>query len=357
MEEDRDSPEKHQDQSSVVEDNGLRNLLDLNKEHLYLSIRDELVSLGIKRDATLDRLAFYWLRVLLFDRNPRPSTRPVAIVLGPTGSGKTYGIKRLCERLSIPHFTVDCSGLVGSGIVGACIPDVITQAFIELEAPSGPFAKTAMLVFDEVHALSGEHLYSMAVKRELLAVLAGEPVTATEDRNIRQVATDRKIVLPGQIPTMNFTPILIGSFDGTLTRRKGEPCGFGPERPGKGFGAELSSAKTAEVYRVLEREGMVPGELLGRINIPPVVIDPPTCEDLRYVLHLRDDRNPLQTLVREDLGMDFHLSEETATRLVDQAMERGLGYRSLRQVCEEYIADHLSEMLRSDGLNEDVVQL
>ncbi len=357
MEEERESPEVNRDRFSAVEDLGLGDLLDLDKEQVYLSIRDELKSLGIKRDSTLDRLAFYWLRVLLFDRNPRPSTRPVAIVLGPTGSGKTYGIKRLCERLSIPNFTVDCSGLVGSGIVGACIPDVITQAFIELETPSGPFAKTAMLVFDEVHALSGEHVYSMAVKRELLAVLAGEPVTTTEDRNIRQVATDRKLVLPGQIPTMNFTPILIGSFDGTLTRRKGETCGFGPERPGEGVGAELSSAKSAEVYRILEREGMVPGELLGRINIPPVVLDPPTCEDLCHVLHLGDDRNPLLTLVREDLGMDFRLSEETARWLVDQAMERGLGYRSLRQICEEYIADHLSEMLRSDGLNENVVQL
>lgn len=314
-------------------------------EHIIRELKEQ----GIRDSLTMNKITYLWLRAVAYCQDPHRAARPVGMIMGPTGAGKTHMVSSLCRALGLPHIVVDTPSLVSSGIVGQSVIDVVTGAYVDIHGRDGPQDRIALLVFDDIHALGDNHVYGQAIHKELLSVLAGDAVPASDNRPLRELAQTKAVRLPPLIPTTPLIPILVGSFDGLLTRRKNTHCGFAPLASSKKLGNELADMNSSDLFHALERIVRFPAELLGRVTTPPIVLGPPTGEDLRRILALEDDRNPLHNLLKEIMTSSVKISYETQQSLVADALARGFGYRSLRQACEELVALRLGDLVASSG--------
>jgi ATP-dependent Clp protease ATP-binding subunit ClpX len=68
-------------------------------------------------------------------------TKAHALLIGPTGVGKTHTIRTACKLLGLPHVVVDATSLVQSGIVGEQVEDVLKTLVVaaaEIISPNNP---------------------------------------------------------------------------------------------------------------------------------------------------------------------------------------------------------------------------
>jgi hypothetical protein len=317
---------------------------------LYEGISHELWELGFQSRLVHKKLAYLWFRILLFLRSPFSAKRPVSLILGATGSSKTFSTETLCKKMGIEYHLCNCSQLTPQGIVGTNLAEEITNFYMdfisEKHMPWG--GAKALLILDEVHCLTpsinGHH--GPTILHELLPVLGGQAIPSNTDRLSNERAKKMEIELPPFIPTAPLAVLALGSFDGELTRPRGRRLGF---QPGQGArGCELSGMTAKEIYDTLEEKSGIPGELLGRLSVPPVILEPPDGQAFRRVLASEGPYNPLQGLLLDLLGeqdCDVSVSKATLDTLIEAALDRGLGYRSLRQVCEEFVVERVANIL------------
>lgn len=317
---------------------------------LYESISHEVWELGFQSQPVHNKLTYLWFRTVLFLRNTFSTRRPVSLVLGATGSSKTFSAETLCQIFGVEYHLCNCSQLTPQGIVGTNLAEEITNFYLDFVSkkhmPWG--GAKGLLILDEVHCLTpsinGHH--GPTILHELLPILGGQAIPSDTDRSAIERAKKMEIELPPLIPTAPLAVLALGSFDGELTRPTGRRLGFQPGKEARG--CELSGMTAKEIYDTLEEKSGIPGELLGRLSVPPVVLEPPDGQAFRRVLASEGPYNPLQGLLLDLLGeqdCDVSVSKATLDRLIEGALDRGLGYRSLRQVCEEFVVERVADIL------------
>jgi ATP-dependent Clp protease ATP-binding subunit ClpX len=317
---------------------------------LYERVSNELLELGFQTGEVHNKLTYLWFRILLFLGNPFSSRRPVSLILGATGSSKTFSAETLCHKFGIEHHLCNCSQLTPQGIVGTNLAEEITNFYMdfvsEKHMPWG--GAKGLLILDEVHCLtpSVNGYHGPAILHELLPILGGQAIPSNTDKSAVERAKKMEIELPPLIPTAPLAVLALGSFDGGLTRPTGRRLGFQPCMGAKG--SELSGMTAKDLYGALEEKSGIPGELLGRMTVPPVVLEPPDGQAFRRVLASEGPYNPLQGLLLDLLGeqdCDVSVSKATLDTIIEAALDRGLGYRSLRQVCEEFVVERVVDIL------------
>lgn len=206
-----------------------------------------------KKDIAL-AIYYHKLRMEMPTQALHHSNGPVMLI-GQTGTGKTYTVQKACEFVDAVFVHVDVSSMVPEGIVGFSINDIGVE-ILQKAGKNMKKAKYAVVFLDEVDKLfNSQSKASIEVSNQLLRLLEG--TTLKIDDKTGGIAADKHKV---EFDTSNIQFILGGAFQWIYESKssKKESVGFAQ----KTFIKEKNSEITLEdLY-----ESAIPKEILGRMN-------------------------------------------------------------------------------------------
>ncbi|MES2520454.1 MAG: ATP-dependent Clp protease ATP-binding subunit ClpX [Bacteroidota bacterium] len=270
------------------------------------------------------------------------------IMVGETGTGKTYMARTIAKMLQVPFCIADATVVTEAGYVGEDVESILTRL---LQSADYDVAKAEMgIVFiDEIDKIARKSdnpsitrdVSGEGVQQALLKLLEGAVVNCPPQGGRKH--PDQKMIA---INTENILFICGGAFDGIqrhiAKRLNTQPIGFSSD---DNFFEEFDDNHLMRYItsQDLKSFGLIP-ELLGRL---PVVtyLNPLNRETLLTIL--TDPKNAITKQYHKLFkmeGIDLEFEKAALEYIVDQAMEYKLGARGLRSICEAIITDAMFEL-------------
>ena len=278
------------------------------------------------------------------------------MLLGPTGSGKTYLVKKLAEFLKVPCYVADANSLTAAGYVGKDV-DSLIEGLVDTAQGNYDAAGTGIIFIDEFDKIAkrkvpgkNRDVGGEAVQQALLKLIEGTKVEVERSTGFTKVKF--------QIDTSNILIIVGGAFV-DLEEIVAKRLKVGPTT-NFGFGAALnqSTANMGLLHHAkpedLEEFGFIP-EILGRIPLIGV-LDELTEEDLVNILSKVD--NNLIYQYKELFNFsenNLEFKEESLYEVARLAKQQKTGARGLRSILENVLLDYMFE-LKDATINIDDVK-
>ena len=268
------------------------------------------------------------------------------LMIGPTGSGKTYLVKTLAKLLDVPLAIADATSLTEAGYIGDDIESVLTKL---LAAAGGDVQKAEMgIVFiDEIDKIAKKKstntrdVSGESVQQELLKLLEGADVEVPVGTGQKNAMTPMEMV-----NTDNILFICGGAFPDLETIIKERltnttSIGFGSDPKDKyDKDPDILSKVTNQDLREF---GMIP-EFLGRLPVT-VTLQGLTKEFLVRIL--KEPKNAILKQYKKLLAMDevnLSFDDDALEWIAEQALKKDTGARALRAIIEEFMLDIMFEI-------------
>ena len=279
------------------------------------------------------------------------------LMIGPTGSGKTYLVKTLAKLLNVPLAIADATSLTEAGYIGDDIESVISKLLLSA-GNDVERAECGIVFIDEIDKIAKKKntntrdVSGESVQQELLKLLEGSKVEVP-------VGTNQKNVL-APMETVNTDNILFicgGAFpalDDIIKERlqKNTSVGFNSELKDKYDNeTDLYSKVTNEDIR---KFGMIP-EFIGRL---PVICTLSKLDKDAFKKILNEPKNAILKQYKRLLELDeveLVFDDDVTDYIAEQAMKKDTGARALRSIIEEFMLDIMYEIPKDKNIGRVII--
>lgn len=279
------------------------------------------------------------------------------LLLGPTGSGKTFMVKTLAHLLQVPLAITDATALTEAGYIGDDVESVISKLLANADNDV-ELAEKGIVYIDEIDKIAKKQnattrdVSGESVQQALLKLLEGADV------EVPVGATNKNAMVP--MTTVNTSHILFicgGAFPGLEDIIKKRLTKQGT----MGFGSDLRDKYDDDknIFAKVETEdireyGLIP-EFIGRL---PIVFSLEAMDEDLLVKVLTEPRNAIvkqyQKLFRMD-EVDLEFEEEALRAVAKKAAAKKTGARALRSIIEEFMMDIMYEIPKDEMIGKVVI--
>lgn len=276
------------------------------------------------------------------------------LMLGPTGSGKTYLVKTLAKLLHVPLAITDATALTEAGYIGDDVESVISKLLANADNDVER-AECGIVYIDEIDKLAKKEnanqrdVSGESVQQALLKLLEGADV------EVPVGATNKNAMVP--MTTINTSHILFicgGAFPGLENIIKKRLTKHGS----MGFGADLKDRfdSDRDIFSHVETEdirayGLIP-EFIGRL---PIVYSLEEMDERLLVKVLTEPKNAIIKQYQKLLSMDevkLEFENDAILAIAARAVKKKTGARALRSIIEDLMLDIMYEIPKDDMIGK-----
>ncbi len=279
------------------------------------------------------------------------------LMIGPTGSGKTYLVRTLAKLLDVPLAITDATSLTEAGYIGDDIESVVSKLLAAADNDVEK-AEQGIIFIDEIDKIAKKKntnqrdVSGESVQQGMLKLLEGSEVEVPVGANSKNA-----MVPLTTVNTRNILFICGGAFpdlEDIIKERLTKQATMG-------FGADLKDQYDHDpnildkvTTEDLRNFGMIP-EFLGRL---PIVFTLQGLDEDMLVKILKEPKNAILKQYQKLLALDevdLEFDEESLHAIAKKALEKETGARALRAIIEEFMLDIMYEIPKDENIGKVII--
>lgn len=274
------------------------------------------------------------------------------LLLGPTGSGKTYLVKTLAKLLDVPLAIADATSLTEAGYIGDDIESVVSKL---LAAAGNDVEKTehGIIFIDEIDKIAkkknttARDVSGESVQQGMLKLLEGSNV------EVPVGAGSKNAMVPlTTVNTRNILFICGGAFpdlEEIITQRLNKKTSIGFDADLKDKYEDDPNLLSNVTVEDLKKFGMIP-EFLGRL---PIICTLQALDKEMLIQILKEPKNAILKQYQKLLALDevdLRFDDSALEAIAEKALEKDTGARALRAIIEDFMLDIMYEIPKDENI-------